>query len=201
MATPGMVSNSLKGLQLFPEPFVYSLSWHLGPDIQSASMLNGYNQAEEDRMLQKIEWKENGYRLFEVSTIAPSSRKGFFGGLPHECSWLAMRRASFLAIGGFEPRFRCPGGGFVNHDFRDRVMGISGIRPVLLLGEGVFHQFHGGVCTNVKIEDIPLPQFAKEYEEIRGARLRKTWAPAPFYIGTLTHASQRFLYEQKNEVI
>jgi len=197
MATPGIVSNSLKGLQIFPVPFVYSLSWHLGPDIQSASMLNGYNQVEEDRILQETKWKENGYRLFEISTIAPSSEKCFLGGLPHECSWLAMRRTSFLTLGGFEPLFRCPGGGYVNHDFRDRAMGLPGIRPVLLLGEGVFHQFHGGVCTNVKIEDKPTLQFAKEYEEIRGTRLRKARAYEPFYIGALTPAAQRFLYEQK----
>lgn len=193
MATPGLISNSIRGLQLFPEPFIYALSWHLGPDIQSASMCNGYNQAEEDRILQELNWEDNGYRLFEVSTIAPSSHYGYLGGVPHECSWIATRLSSFLSLGGYDPRFRSPGGGFANHDFRNRVMGLSGVTPVQILGEGVFHQFHGGVCTNVKIEDIPLNEFAKEFEEIYGRPLQKALAPDPYLIGAITPEARRFM--------
>jgi hypothetical protein len=161
--------------------------------IQSASMLEGYGQAEEDRILDGIDWQRQGHRLFEISTLAPSSGLGFLGGVPHECSWFAMRRSSFLALGGFESRFRSPGGGFVNQDFRNRAMLLPGIRPVLLLGDGVFHQFHGGVCTNVKVEEIPLPRFAQEYSEIRGKPLRASPAPAPLFIGTLDSVTRRFL--------
>lgn len=193
MASPGLIATSLKGLRLFPEPFVYGLSWHLGPEIQNLSLLKGYDQAEEDRLLDQINWKKNGYGLFKISTIAPSSRQGFLGGVPPECSWLAMRRESFLTLGGFEPRFQAPGGGLVNHDFRNRAMALPRVRPVGLLGEGVFHQFHGGVATNVKKQEHPMARFQAEYADIRGEPLNIAPTAKPFLIGTLRPAALPFL--------
>ena len=40
--------------------------------------------------------------------------------------------------------------------------------PWVLLGEGSFHQIHGGVATNVPMEQHPGLAFSKEYEQIRG---------------------------------
>ncbi|MFC1575884.1 glycosyltransferase family 2 protein [Gemmatimonadota bacterium] len=198
MATPGLVRGALKGVQMFPEPFVCALSWHLGPDLQGRSMQKGYDQAEEDQLLASIRWPEDGYRLFEISTIAPSSKYGFFGGIPPECSWFALSRATFLKMGGFESRFRSPGGGFVNHDFRNRALSMPNVTPVVLLGEGVFHQFHGGVATNVRTQDLPptLELFGEEHLEIRGTRtpfLKAAPASDPFYIGSLKPAARPFL--------
>lgn len=90
MATPGLVSNTLRGLRKFEEPLICTLSWHLGPDVQSVSMQFGYDQASEDRLLEIIDWQNNGYKLFDIATISPSSRPGFFGEVPRECSWFAM---------------------------------------------------------------------------------------------------------------
>lgn len=195
MATPGLIWSTLKGLQLFPETFVCALSWHLGPDIQGMSMQKGYDQAEEDRLLASIKWPEDGYRLFEISTIAPSSRKGFLGNVPPECSWFAMPRDLFLKIGGFEPRFRSPGGGLVNQDFRNRVLSMPGITPVVLLGEGVFHQFHGGIATNVRTQDLPIKiaQFREEYFSIRGSRTVFQASPSAVFFGKLPKQSRRFI--------
>lgn len=197
MATPGLVWGTLKGLQMFPEPFVCSLSWHLGPDIQGMSMQSGYNQTEEDRLLASINWPEDGYRLFEISTIAPSSKKGFFDGVPPECSWFAMSRASFLKIGGFESRFRSPGGGFVNHDFRNRVVSNLKDPPVVLLGEGVFHQFHGGIATNVKTQELPktLGLFREEFRAIRGKEAQGQKPPPAVFFGKMPNQALRFCVE------
>ena len=195
MATPGLVWGTLKGLQLFPEPFVCSLSWHLGPDIQGMSMQAGYNQAEEDQLLSSIKWPEEGYKLFEISTIAPSSKRGFLGEVPPECSWFAMPRTSFLKIGGFDPRFRSPGGGFVNHEFRDRALAAPDVRPVVLLGEGVFHQFHGGICTNVKTQELPktLELFNEERQEISGQEKLPPSVPPVVYFGKLPDQARKFV--------
>ena len=65
--------------------------------------------------------------------------------------------------------FRSPGGGLANHDYLKRALGLDGAQHVLVLGEGTFHQFHGGVATNVPRAEAPWPEFAREYEEIRGA--------------------------------
>jgi glycosyltransferase involved in cell wall biosynthesis len=195
MATPGLVSMTLLGLELHDDPFVSSLSWHLGPDIQGKSMLNGYDQPEEDRLLSSIGWPKDGYRLFEIATLAPSSGVGFLGGVPSECSWFAMSRSGFLSMGGFDPRFKSPGGGRMNHDFRNRAVSLPNMQSVILLGEGVFHQFHGGVTTNVTVADRDRLRktFWDEYYEIRGKDAKPPSAPTPLYIGQFPKSARAFV--------
>jgi glycosyltransferase involved in cell wall biosynthesis len=199
MSTPGLVGNTIRGLTMQADAFVCSLSWHLGPDIQGMSMQDGYNQAVEDQLLDSILWPQDGYRLFDISTIAPSSRDGFFGGVPPECSWFAMPRASFLKMGGFDPQFQSPGGGFVNHDFRNRVLADLVGAPIVLLGEGVFHQFHGGVATNIKTQDLPktLKVFKSEYQAMRPPGSLSYTPPPAMFLGTLPQQARRFLNKAK----
>ena len=50
----------------------------------------------------------------------------------------------------------------------------------MLLGEGTFHQVHGGIATNAK---VPMRDvFQDEFENIRGVRYRPP-AVQPFYFG------------------
>lgn len=193
MASPGLIGQSLAAARPFANPFVAGLAWHLGPDVQFLSMLQGYDRAEEDRLLASIAWEDNGYDLFSISTIAPSSRGGFLAGVPSECSWLCMPRAGFQALGGFDPKFRTPGGGLVNHDFRDRALTVSDCVPIVLLGEGVFHQFHGGIATNVEPKVHPMPLFQAEYSAIHGAEYRFFGSPPAFHFGTLPAQAKRFI--------
>ncbi len=193
MTSAGLVANTIKAAGLFPDPAVFSLSWHLGPDVQNKSMLDGYNQEVEDRLLDSIAWPSDGYRLFEISTLAQSSGKGFLGGVPSEFSWICTRRSTFLEMGGFDEGFQSPGGGQVNHDFRNRLMTRAGISPVMLLGEGVFHQFHGGVATNVPMDRHPAENFREEYKRLRGDYYTPAPTPPVFFFGTLPKAARRFL--------
>jgi hypothetical protein len=193
MASPGLISASLLGTRLAANPFVFGLSWHLGPKMQNISMLEGYDQAVEDALLESIAWPDNGYRLFDISTIAPSSEPGFLTGVPPECSWFCMQRSTFLEMGGFEPGFASPGGGLVNHDFRNRVLDIPGIVPVGVIGEGVFHQFHGGVATNVPLVEHPWERFDEEYRRLRGTSFAPITGPAPLYVGRMCDQARRFM--------
>lgn len=193
LASPGLIGQTQRAARLYDEPFVATLSWHLGPDVQNRSILAGYDQAEEDRLLEGITWPEDGYALFSVSTLAQSSLPGFLGGIPIECSWFAMCRDAFLRIGGFDRRFQSPGGGLVNHDFRDRALGLDGVMPIVLLGEGMFHQFHGGVATNVTPDNHPIREFRAEYERIHGRRYRQIPSPAVVFFGALPEVARRFL--------
>ena len=120
MASPGLVDRTLGAIRTSHSPFLCSLSWHLGPDVQNRSMLHGYDQRMEDLLLNDIAWPTDGYRLFEISTLAQSSEPGFFGGFPAECSWLCLSRAGFERLGGYDPGFRSPGGGLVNQDVVNR---------------------------------------------------------------------------------
>ena len=193
MATPGLVGHSLAALGLGASPVVYSLSWHLGPDVQNKTILNGYDQAAEDRLLEDSRWTEDGYVLVSISTLAQSSAHGFLGGVPAEFSWVTLPRDLFNTLGGFDPRFQSRGGGLVNHHFRDRAVFHAGTTLVALLGEGVFHQVHGGVATNVPLKDHPIGEFRAEYLEITGRDYVGQAGPEPLLFGRLPQAARRFL--------
>jgi hypothetical protein len=193
MASPGLVRATLSALEAMQNPFVCALAWHLGPDVQNTSISNGYNQEIEDDLLDSIDWRNNGYRLFEISTLAQSSGVGFLGGLPSECSWLALPRKRFQDIGGFDSRFRAPGGGLVNHDFLKRISADPTTGFVVLLGEGSFHQMHGGVATNCPLAEHPMARFQEEYRSIHGKDYAQTSLPAPYYLGSLSPQMLKFV--------
>ena len=71
----------------------------------------------------------------------------------------------------------------------------SEIRPVVLLGEGVFHQFHGGICTNVKTQELPktIELFSKERHVIRGSEKLPRNSPPAVYLGSLPDQARRFI--------
>ena len=200
MATPGVVANSLAALRGFPNAFVAALSWHLGPDIQPVTIQDGYNQEVEDRLIESIDWPEDGYRLFDIATLAPASRHGFLGGIPPECSWFCLPRQVFLDLGGFDPRFQTPGGGLCNHEFRNRALATQTLQPVALLGEGVFHQVHGGAATNAPPDRRPHKGFWAEYEALFGQPYVAIDSPQPLYLGTMPKAARRFLSSTATEV-
>jgi len=194
MVTPGLVRESLRALKAFSKPFACALGWHLGSDVQNMTILEGYDQAEEDLLLDSIDWQNSGYRLFEISTLAQSSGIGFLGGMPNECSWFAMPRSEFIQMGGFDERFQSPGGGQVNHDFLRRVLLRPGIRPVVILGEGSFHQIHGGVATNVPMSEHPAASFKAEYLRIHGRSHQHVTNVSPYYMGEMPAVARKFIH-------
>lgn len=193
MATPGLIRHTLSVFKHESDPVVSALSWHLGPDIQPKSTQNGYDQTVEDKMLKDSGWRKDGYRLFDISTIAPSSQGGFFGPFPLECSWVALRQDTFHDIGGFDRRFQSPGGGFCNHEFRNRAVTREGVAPTVILGEGVFHQVHGGIATNAPPARRPLGLFHEEYARIFGKSYEPAQVPDLVFVGGMPDVAMRFL--------
>lgn len=194
MASPGLIGASLRAARAVPDSFVGALAWHLGPKVQWDAAAEGYDQAEEDRLLQSIDWRNNGYRLFEIATIAPSSVAGILGGIPPECSWFVMPRQLFVDLGGYDARFCSPGGGLVNHEFMQRVVLRYGDTIVMLVGEGTFHQIHGGITTSSEPGHHPLGQFMDEYRSLFGVDYqRPDGSVSPFYFGRLPPTARRFI--------
>ncbi len=189
--SPGIVHHMLAAFRAFPDPFVYTLGWHLGGEVQNVSIKTGYDQAVEDRLLESIDWRANGYALFSISALALSSQEGWFSTVA-ESNCFALRKTEFVRLGGFSNAFQSPGGGLVNLDFFAQACAAPELTPVLLLGEGTFHQFHGGVATNVAMSDHPWTRFHEEYVRVRG----KTYVPpqfSPYYLGRLSPEARRFL--------
>jgi hypothetical protein len=173
MVTPGLLELAGRAARAYDDPVVTCLGWHLGPDLQQRSVAAGYSKAEEDRLLESIAWPEDGYRLFEIGVLAATSRGGCFRPAA-ESNAVFMHRDSYEALGGYDPAFDCPGGGFVNLDFFRRACERSTVRVVLLPGEGSFHQLHGGVSTNVAQEETRrrVAEWDAQYRQIRG----REWA-------------------------
>jgi hypothetical protein len=53
----------------------------------------------------------------------------------------------------------------------------------VLLGEGTFHQVHGGVASNSPWDKHPWKDFEKEYAGIRGAAFARTLR-RPMFLGS-----------------
>lgn len=193
MASPGLVSRTCQATRIFDNPVIASLSWHIGPKVQNLSMLDGYNQAVEDELLEQAGWIDDGYRLFEISALAQSSAPGFFGGFPPEASWLCASQEYWMKLGGYDPRFQSPGGGLVNHDVVNRIAADTSVSPIVLLGEGVFHQYHGGVATNVELKNHPGKRFKEEFLSIRGEEYSPMKMGHVSYFGDLCPAARRFI--------
>src|SRR6202008_188977 len=147
IASPGLLAHALLAPRLAAQPVVASLGWHLGPGLHSDARNTGYDQAAEDRLLTELDWERDGYRLFEAATLAESSSRGWFAPMG-ESNGLFMDAATWRERGGLDERFVLPGGGLANHDFFRRACELDGTQLVVLLGEGTFHQIHGGAATS-----------------------------------------------------
>lgn len=203
LASPGLLGWAQRALSLYRRAVVTCPSWHLGPKQQQLSVTEGYDKDEEDRLLDSIGWPGEGYRLFEIASLAATSARGCF--LPAiESNSLFLHRALFDRLGGYDTAFDLPGGGLVNLDFFKRAGSAAGDQVVTLFGEGSFHQLHGGVSTSTPLLDNRrnVEVWKQQYQRIRGT----PWvAPRyqPVYLGELpsqampyiARSAQRFLQD------
>ena len=190
--SPGILANMLRAEQAFDTPFTYTIGMHLGRKPQNETLLEGYDQAVEDQLLDSIPWQTNGYKLFDISSLASSSQEGFLYPI-YESNCFAVGRASLEEIGGFDEAFEMPGGGLVNLDVFRKLFLHESTTPVLLTGEATFHQFHGGVATNVPATERMWDKFDDEYERLRGRRFDLIGYPRkPRVLGELNTESRRF---------
>lgn len=165
MLSPGILRYSLLALRAYSRPLISTLGCHLGSMPQQQSVAQGYTRDQEDALLDSIDWRSDGYRLFDISCLAGSSKYGILAPLA-ESNALFMPRQLFEELGGFDEGFRTPGGGLANLDFYQRAQQLDGVQLVTLLGEATFHQVHGGVTTRPGETWAPL---ADEYRSLRGA--------------------------------
>jgi len=168
MVTPGVLNWGLRLLSLGPRGLVEVRGWHLGPKFQPISIMEGYNHEVEKQMLLASRWWENGYRLFGISAATGQTRDGFAGSAP-ESNCVFMPRALFEQIGGYDENYKQPGGGLVNLDFYARATAAAE-RAYTLLGEGTFHQTHGGAATGLSQPELmdALERWKAESKSLRG---------------------------------
>jgi glycosyltransferase involved in cell wall biosynthesis len=192
MVTPGVLALARSALAMDRNALATPMAWHLGPDSQARSRLAGYDAAEEDRLLNSIDWPVDGYRLFEIATPAPGANPRGFGGPMNESCCTFLSRDRFEALGGYDESFISPGGGYVNLDFFIRSLESPGSSLVVLLGEGSFHQVHGGAASNASDPVGTDRAFAAEYERIKAKPYIHPEVDA-IYLGRMSQTAARWI--------
>lgn len=185
LLTPGVFRLALAAFRMFDNPVVATRYFWLGPDAQNETIGQGYCQTVEDGLLEEIAWPDDGYRLFEIGAPLKTHHENIhWMNRMFESNCLFVHRAFFASLGGADERFDIPGGGFINSDIFKRTVDHPDTEAVQLIGEGCFHQVHGGTTTNISTarRDQELAVYLDQYEQIRGHRDIIT-EKAFFYLG------------------
>lgn len=187
LLTPGVLHFGMLALSTYAPAVAVTKQWYLGPGQQPQTVAAGYDKEIEDRLFAQIDWPSDGYRLFEIGHFI-GNRDWFDGDWESNC--IFVPRSLIEQAGGMDESFTAPGGGFVNLDFFERMIGTPGVTLVTILGEGSFHQLHGGTTTNEVEPDGLIRSYDDHYEELRGRRFQVPPQQTHF-IGSMTPAARR----------
>jgi cephalosporin hydroxylase len=188
--TPGVLRYGLAGLEAYEPAVVATQAWYVGRGQQGDAMRAGYNQAVEDALFEQIGWPTDGYRLFDIGHF--TGDRDWFDGL-WESNCLFAPRSLLEQVGGLDEAFALPSGGYCNLDLYERLASMPGIRLVTIIGEGSFHQLHGGTTTN---QADPLERRARvrsyleNYAAVRGRPFMGPEKPVNF-VGSFTCESAK----------
>lgn len=189
--TPGVFRHALAAMRTYEPAVVAIQQWYVGPGQQGDAQQAGYDQEVEDDLFRTIRWPTDGYRLFEIGHFI-GDRDWFDGIVESNC--LFAPRSLLEQVGGFDDGFDMPGGGYANLELFERLHGHPGINPASVLGEGTFHQFHGGTTTNVADEAQRRERvfsYGEHFRQVRGRGLQGLNKPV-HYVGSMdTKAARR----------
>jgi hypothetical protein len=194
VVTPGLLHFARHGARLYDKAVVATLGWYLGPDFQWRAMESGYDRAQEDGLLESIDWPDDGYRLFEIGSMDESSVDGWFKAIA-ESNALFLRREFWDLLDGLDERFDFPGAGLLNLDIFSRAIESPDAQLVILSGEATFHQLHGGTNTNAPMarQHENWTRWGTQYASIRG---RPYAVPQPRHPATLIGTIPRPMLER-----
>ncbi len=196
MASPGLCNDAIKISCISQRAVISTLAFHIGPDVQMETVFKGYNQELEDQLLEGIDWANNGYDLFHISSLAGSSINGLFQPIG-ESNGLFMSKDLWNELGGFDERFIQPGGGLVNLDTYKRACELPESEMIMLISEATFHQVHGGVATNQR-QGQNWDDFSDEYSRIRGEKFIIS-SRLPHYYGKYIPSVNQLLHDSVNK--
>lgn len=170
--TPGVLHYGLLGLRTYAPAIVATQGWFVGPGQQSRAMDAGYDQDYEDRLFAAIRWPSAGHRLFEIGHFA-GDRDWIDGVWESNCMFVP--RAQLEQVGCFDERFSMPGGGYANLELYERLGSSPDVTVCTILGEGSFHQLHGGTTTNqpdATERRARIFGYSEHYADLRGRQFR-----------------------------
>jgi cephalosporin hydroxylase len=190
VVTPGVLRFGMTGITSYPTALVVAQQWYIGPGQQPDMLLQGYGQDYEDRLFEEIEWPTDGYRLFDIGHFIGD--RDWFDGL-WESNCIFTPRKLLEQVGGLDENFAMPGGGAANLDLYERLASSPDVSVVTILGEGSFHQLHGGDTTN-QAEPAErkrrVTSYLNHYSELRRKQFRGHGKPI-HYVGSMQSAAFR----------
>ncbi|MDZ7673806.1 MAG: hypothetical protein U5K30_01870 [Acidimicrobiales bacterium] len=162
----------------------------MGPGQQGEAMRVGYDEPIRGHASStEIAWPNDGYRLFDIGHFVGRPRPGSTACGSRNCLFVPRQPAE--QVGGFDEAFSMAGGGYANLDLYERLTSSPGVRVVSILGEGSFHQLHGGTTTNRTHPDLERRQRVRSYTdhfaELRGRPFMGPEKPI-HYAGSSFHA-------------
>jgi cephalosporin hydroxylase len=188
--TPGVLRFGMLGVASYAPAVVTTQQWYVGPGQQNEAVAKGYDQGYEDRLFDEISWPTDGYKLFDIGHFI-GGRDWFDNQWESNCIFVPHQLLE--QAGGLDESFSTPGGGFVNLDFFERMANSPGVNVVTILGEGSFHQVHGGTTTNVAQlgeRNGLIDSYHDSYVELRGRRF-VTPSKQFHYVGALHEGAKR----------
>ncbi|MBK5286935.1 MAG: hypothetical protein JJE46_00575, partial [Acidimicrobiia bacterium] len=188
--TPGVLHHGMVALTAYAPAVVATQQWYVGPGQQNETLTEGYDQRAEDRLFDRIDWPTDGYRLFEIGHFI--GERDWFDGIV-ESNCLFMPRKLLEQAGGMDEQFSMPGGGYANLDLFERLALAPGVTAASILGEGSFHQFHGGTTTNVPDSDARrerVASYGEHFVELRGRALHGLDRPVK-YVGAFAPSAAK----------
>jgi hypothetical protein len=195
MVSPRVLEYAMLAARISEHALVMVPGYHLGERDQKFHLQTGHTEQLEMEKLEKLQWQENGYRLFKWACWSSSNQRGYLQPM-QECSAVFCSADNFRRIGGADERFDQAGGGSINlHIYRSLGM-LPDILLYVLPGEGSFHQYHGGITTTEFEDDdarkVMLKTFDTRLEEIWKGPF-KALTREPMLLGAVTHWAQPFL--------
>lgn len=185
MLTPGVLRHGVDALRLHDPAVVLTQQFYLGPGQQGDAMIAGYDQEVENELLTRISWPDDGYRLFDIAHFI-GGRDWFDGQWESNCLFLSREQLS--QVGAFDESFVVAGGGFANLELFERIGASPDVTLATILGEGSFHQVHGGTTTNqtdVEERNRRVATYGEEYADLKG-KLHRAPAKKMHYVGGMT---------------
>lgn len=198
IVTPRVVEYALAVARTSKNPLIAVPTFNLGPYLHYQHIDFQYTEETEKQLLEQTHWKQNGYRLFDISNLGEANPRGLFQPFMESNCYFTSKE-NFAAIGYADERFQLPGGGTLNlHMFRSIGMLEQCKTYWITLGEGSFHQFHNGVTTTQTHDrENILKKFQTELENIWDGHF-PALERGPILIGSSSSNTQSFLAYSSN---
>jgi glycosyltransferase involved in cell wall biosynthesis len=193
MVTPRVIEYALAAQRVDKDALVAVPGYNLGPDLHHLNKSLSYNETTEQALLSEINWKQDGYRLFNIANISEANPRGVFQPFM-ECNCMFSSRDNWDRIGGADEAFHFPGGGGLNlHLYRSLGLLKETEYFFILPGEGSFHQYHGGVSTTERHDREEMLLSPRSQLESYWNGKFKGLEREPILLGAVTSHAQQFL--------